>query len=62
MQQNRVTASKASEETVVKREGCGGGGRQRVEGGKERHKSSRGMFLLRLLSMESAHSIKRRHV
>lgn len=29
---------------------------------KNRHKSTRGMFLLRLLSMESAHSIKSRHV
>lgn len=61
VQQNQVTAQ-AAQETVVKREGCCRGGRRRVESEKERHKSSRGMFLLRLLSMERAHSIKRRHV
>lgn len=37
-----------------------GGGGLKVE--KEPHKSTRGMFLLRLLSMERAHSIKSRHV
>lgn len=37
-----------------------GGGGLKVE--KEPHKSTREMFLLRLLSMERAHSIKSRHV
>lgn len=36
-----------------------GGGGWKV---KKRHKSTRGMFLLRLLSMERAHSIKSRHI
>lgn len=37
-----------------------GGGGRKVK--KERHKSSLWMFLLRLLSMERAPGIKRRHV
>lgn len=46
-----------------KREECCQGWWRRVESGKkERHKSSLGMFLLRLLSMERAPGIKRRHV
>lgn len=62
VQQNQVKACKAAQETVVKRRGYCRGGRRRVESEKETHKSTRGMFLLRLLSMERAHSIKSRHV
>lgn len=62
VQQERVKAGGAAEETVVKGGGCCRGGRRRVESEKETHKSTRGMFLLRLLSMERAHSIKSRHV
>lgn len=62
VQQDQVKASKAAEETVVKREGYCQEGRRRVESEKETHKSTWGMFLLRLLSMERAHSIKSRHV
>lgn len=62
VQQHQVEASKAGQETVVKREGYRRGGRRRVGSEKKTHKSTRGMFLLRLLSMERAHSIKSRHV
>ncbi len=62
VRQDSVEASKAAEETAVKREGYRRRGRRRVESEKETHKSTRGMFLLRLLSMERAHSIKSRHV
>lgn len=62
VQQDQVKASKAAEGTVVTGEGYGWGGRRRVESEKETHKSTRGMFLLRLLSMERAHSIKSRHI
>ncbi len=61
MQQNQVKAAKQhkkqslGEKYIVEEEGGRGGE-------KETHKSTRGMFLLRLLSMERAHSIKSRHV
>jgi len=61
VQQNEATFSNATEETVVKKEGYCREGRWRIESEK-RHKSMRGMFLLRLLSMERVHSIKSRHV
>lgn len=59
---DRVKTRKAPEGAVVKRERGKEGGRRGVESEKETHKSTRGMFLLRLLSMERAHSIKSRHV
>lgn len=53
---SRCSRDALGEKDVVKE---GGGGRK-VK--KEGHKSSLGMFLLRLLSMERAPGIKRRHV
>lgn len=55
-QPSRSIRGVLGEKNVVK-EGAEGG---KVK--KERHKSSLGMFLLRLLSMERAPGIKRRHV
>lgn len=56
--QKHVT-SYAKEESVVKKEGSFQRGKIESE---ETHKSTSGMFLLRLLSMGRAHSIKSRHV
>lgn len=53
---SRRSRGAPGEKNVVKE---GGGGRKVKKG---RHKSSLGMFLLRLLSMERAPGIKRRHV
>lgn len=65
MQRYQFKASKdAGEggESAVRWEGYCRGGSLRMESEKETHKSTGGMLLLRLLSMERAHSIKSRHV
>lgn len=59
----RLKLAKQHKKQLLKRQGyCGGARQMGGESEKETHKSTRGMFLLRLLSMERAHSIKSRHV